>query len=127
MQIQSIDVTKLVMDRPTDEDGFNHEFVAELAKSISANGLLHAPSVVPVEGRDGYFKVVAGRNRIYACGKILGWKEVECNVLDALEAEKIEHLKLAENIFRKATTDEQRLKSIVRWHDIYTKLHPGSE
>jgi hypothetical protein len=127
MQMQSINVSNLVMDRPTEEAGFNKDNLAELAKSIEANGLLHPPSVIPIAGRDGFFKVIAGRNRVYSCGKILGWKEVECNVVDLTEAEDIESLQLAENIFRKATTQEQRLKGIIRWREIYTTRHPGSD
>jgi hypothetical protein len=119
----SIPASHLLMDKPTD---FDKGKVEELARSMQHDGMIHRPVVRPIADRPGFYKVVAGRKRVYAAVKILGWTEVECDVRD-VDDEAAESIELAENVFRTALSDEVQLKFLVRWREIYVKRHPNAD
>jgi hypothetical protein len=126
MKLHTIPVAKLEMAKPADGE-FDKEFAGTLATSIKADGLLHNPIVTPVTGKPDFFRVVSGKHRIYAVGKILGWTDVECFVADATEVEALESIELAANVFVRALTPEQKQKSLIRWHELYVKRYPTVE
>jgi ParB family transcriptional regulator, chromosome partitioning protein len=68
----------------------------ELAKSIEEKGLLQP---ILVRTMDGYFEVVAGNRRYFAC-KSLGWKKIACHIIELDDRQAFE-ISLIENIQRK--------------------------
>ena len=68
----------------------------ELAKSIEQKGLLQP---ILVRTMDGYFEVVAGNRRFFAC-KALGWKKIACQIIELDDKQAFE-VSLIENIQRK--------------------------
>ena len=91
--------------------------VANLAKSISLIGLQTPISVLPAD-KDGKYPLVAGRNRLEACGK-LGHAEIEAKVIkDKVAAELWE---IAENLHRAELTAMQRSLSVGRWIKLTAK------
>src|SRR5579875_3508246 len=74
MRVQRIAVADIIADKPNpDERTFSKDFAINLARSIESEGLLHEPIVQPIPGQPGKYKPLAGRNRLYACAKVLGW------------------------------------------------------
>jgi ParB family transcriptional regulator, chromosome partitioning protein len=69
------------------------EKVAELIQSIQANGLLNPITV------DQEFNLVAGLHRLTAC-KLLGSKEIECNVINCSDADGARLAEIDENFVR---------------------------
>ncbi|AFZ00752.1 ParB/RepB/Spo0J family partition protein [Calothrix sp. PCC 6303] len=67
--------------------------VAELIQSIQANGLLNPITV------DQKFNLVAGLHRLTAC-KLLGSKEIECNVINCSDADGARLAEIDENFVR---------------------------
>ena len=58
-----------------------------LAATMDSHSLLSAITVRPVgygaaTSKNGQFDLVAGERRLRAAMEVLGWKEIECNVLD---------------------------------------------
>jgi ParB-like chromosome segregation protein Spo0J len=115
--IEAISVSNLVMNTLADSDKGKAE---ELAESIKRDGMIHRPVVRPSKDLPGSYKVVAGRKRIYAACEILGWTEVECDVID-VDDEAAESIELAENVFRTALSNEDQRKALIRWRAIYMK------
>jgi ParB family transcriptional regulator, chromosome partitioning protein len=69
----------------------------ELAKSIEEKGLLQP---ILVRTLDGYFEIVAGNRRFYAC-KALGWKKIPCHIIELDDKQAFE-VSLIENVQRKS-------------------------
>ena len=91
--------------------------VTNLAKSISLIGLQTPISVLPAD-KDGKYPLVAGRNRLEACGK-LGHTEIEAKVIkDKVAAELWE---IAENLHRAELTAMQRSMGVGRWIKLTAK------
>ncbi len=116
---------------PPDPDfvPFKKENVANLAKSIESDGLIHRPVVQPVSVPNGSGQVtkyqpISGSKRIYAMTKILGWQEIPCMVVDGLDAELAKSAEIAGNLFAMGLSPEQMQKSLVEWHRIYANRHP---
>jgi ParB/RepB/Spo0J family partition protein len=122
--IAAISVSNLLMDKPAD---FDKGKVEELARSIQHDGMILRPVVRPSKDLPGSYKVVAGRKRIYAAAKILGWTEVECDVTHDLDDEADESIELAENVFRTALSDEAENKALIRWYANYIKRNPNAD
>jgi hypothetical protein len=120
----SIPVSNLVMEKPAD---FEKGKAEELARSIESNGMIHRPVVRPMANMPEFYKVVAGRKRLYAAAKLLGWTEVECDVRGDLDDEAAESIELAENVFRTALSDEAQNKALIRWHAIHVKQHANAD
>jgi len=93
--------------------------IEELALSISSKGLLQPIIVRP---QDGKFELVAGSRRFAAC-KLLGWRKISCQIIEANEQESFE-VALAENIARNSLDPVEEAKAF----DIYIKKYGwGSE
>ena len=69
------------------------EKVAELMESIKNNGLLNAIVL------DQELKLVAGLHRLTAC-KLLGFKEIECNIIPYKNVEQARLAEIDENLIR---------------------------
>lgn len=91
--IGDIDTSKINQPKNIRHKIFDTE---ELAKSIEQKGLLQP---ILVRTMDGYFEVVAGNRRFYAC-KALGWKKIACHVIELNDKQAFE-ISLIENIQRK--------------------------
>jgi ParB family chromosome partitioning protein len=88
LPIESIQVGQAIRD-------IDIEFVAELAKSINANGLLQPILVRPIEQA---FEVVFGHHRLEAC-KQLGWKNISAFV-ETMSYDESFVTKIVENLQR---------------------------
>ena len=100
--------------RPVNLEGIN-----ELARSISAIGLLNPITI------DQEHTLVAGLHRLEAA-KRLGWTEIECNIctLDALQTELAE---IDENVVRTELSVIEYGELLERQKEIYESLHPETK
>jgi ParB family transcriptional regulator, chromosome partitioning protein len=91
--IGDIDISKIKQSK-----NIRHKIsdTEDLSKSIEQKGLLHP---ILVRTLDGYFEVVAGNRRFYAC-KALGWKKITCHIIE-LDDKQAFKVSLMENIQRK--------------------------
>ena len=125
-----ITIAEIKMDKPKPEERtFSKQFCEELAESIRLVGLIHRPVVREIKGDPKYkYRIVAGRNRLYACGKILMWTEIECDVApDTMSDQEARAVELAENLWRSGLDDAQTKKALAEWHALYVAAHPLSE
>jgi ParB-like chromosome segregation protein Spo0J len=97
---------------------FVKEFAEKLAKSIESDGLLHPPILFRSADKS-YYTVKAGRHRIYACCKILGWDFVPCIVLEEGDDDLAESIDYATNLFVNPLNEPQSRAAIHRWNEIY--------
>jgi ParB/RepB/Spo0J family partition protein len=77
-----------------------------LAEDINRNGMINPITVKAItdEGEEKgtvLYEVVAGRRRVLAATE-LGWKEIDCHILEGSEAERAEEIAGSENINRLA-------------------------
>lgn len=79
---------------------FDKEELENLAASIKSVGLLQLPKVRIHPENPQAFEIVSGHRRIRAASEILGWEEVECEVLECEDEFRIFQLCLEENIQR---------------------------
>jgi hypothetical protein len=120
-----IDPNLLLMSKPSEsERTFSRSFAEKLASSIEADGLLEPPVVRPASGKAGFYEVVAGMHRVYACAKILKWAAVPCAVVEGMSDDQAAAAKIAENVFRNPLTNEQRLLAVKRWYELYSRDNP---
>jgi ParB family transcriptional regulator, chromosome partitioning protein len=91
--IGDIDISKIKQPKNIRHKIYESE---ELAKSIEQKGLLQP---ILVRTMEGYFEVVAGNRRFYAC-KALGWKKIACHAIELDDKQAFE-ISLIENIQRK--------------------------
>jgi len=121
-----IERTALVIPPDRQRKEFDPEYIADLAKSITKNGLLHA---IVTRQKDGQTLLVAGENRIKAIDmlELLGDSYcyeatpvpagllpiVDLGELDPIDAEEAE---LEENIRRKDLTWQERAYATARLH-----------
>jgi ParB family chromosome partitioning protein len=77
-----------------------------LALDISQNGLLHAVTVMPLDG--GEFRLLAGLRRIKAA-QSLGWTEIEAKVVSPVDAESALRIEISENEQREPFTFTERV------------------
>ena len=96
---------------------FNKEFCGVLADSIRRDGLLHPPIVI--DNGDGTYSVKSGRNRVYACGEVLGSTTVSCFVLEPGEDDLAEAIEHAANLWVNPLTKPQFRLALQRWRNIY--------
>lgn len=94
-------------------------YVEELARSITAVGLLHPITI------DQDNILIAGLHRLEAA-KLLGWTEIECTVssVDGLQAELAE---IDENFVRAELTHRELGDLLLRRKEIYESLHPETQ
>jgi ParB-like chromosome segregation protein Spo0J len=79
MEQNTIKILPIEKIRDPFEKNRDDRVVANLVKDIKRNGLRH-PLWVD-EKEDGFFNIIDGSHRLAAI-KILGWKEVKCQVTD---------------------------------------------
>ncbi|MCK1279476.1 ParB N-terminal domain-containing protein [Bradyrhizobium sp. 61] len=109
---------------PPGRRALNEETVVSLMKSIEAIGLQSPPAVRLVtmmlegEEQDNVPVLVYGHHRIEAA-KRLGWKWIECLVLD-LDDIAAELTEISENLHRAELTVLQRDEQIARWIELTT-------
>ncbi len=97
-----------VIGRNRNESEFTKDALAELMRSIAAQGLLQPIVVTPVAG--GRFHLIAGQRRLEAC-KLLGWKQVPAvHRKDA--AEDVYSLRLAENVQRRELSFDEEADQV---------------
>jgi ParB/RepB/Spo0J family partition protein len=127
--LKAISIDDLVMDKPNPEDRtIVKDFAENIAKSIQSDGLLHEPIVRSIPDRPGKYKVIAGRHRVIACSKYLGWTEIPCKIApESMTDEEAKAIELAENLFRNNLDNNQLKKALAGWHAIYIKSHPLAE
>ena len=76
MNVKKISIDKIKKRKRVRE---NVRGIKDLAKNIEEYDLLNPITVIPLDG--GFFLLLAGDRRLEAC-KLLGWKEIDANVLD---------------------------------------------
>ena len=69
-----------------------------LAEDMNQNGMINPVTAKPTDS-EGVFDVVAGRRRVGAA-KLLGWKDVDCNILEGDEINRADEIAIAENVNR---------------------------
>ncbi len=79
MDVRSIPLEELLPPLYPVRRVADDEKMAELVRSIQANGLLHPLVVIP---EDGAYRILAGHRRFIAVSG-MGWEEVPCNVIEA--------------------------------------------
>jgi len=80
--------------------------IDELAEDIRQNGLLNAVTVMPLEG--GELRLLAGLRRIKAA-QLLGWTEIEVNVVTPANAEEVLRIEISENVQREPFTFSEKV------------------
>jgi ParB/RepB/Spo0J family partition protein len=96
--LKRIPIKQIVLaqnDRPEITEGS----VMELKDSIAAIGILQAPVVRPVEGKENQYELVAGYRR-HHCAMLLEWSEIDCTVKELTDTEA-RVVRLTENLQRK--------------------------
>ena len=93
--------------------------VEELAKSISAVGLLNPITL------DQHSTLVAGLHRLEAA-KLLGWTEIECTAI-GMNTVQAELAEIDENIVRTRLNRQELCEQLLRRKEIYEMLHPEAK
>ena len=123
--VKLVKTNAIRMTTPDPEKRIFDEKVAEsLAYSIETEGLLNPPIVEALP--NGEYKVLAGRHRVHACAKILGWQEISCLVLTEPDEELVESIDLATNLLTHPLNESQRRWAIQRLLELYEKRYPAS-
>jgi hypothetical protein len=103
---RSIDVKNIVYENlPSAED--NNNLALRIAKSTERIGYLLHPIGVKERPEKDLYDLVYGKYRFKAVKDILGWKRIECLVLNDEESKLA---KLTENLDRKDIKDLERIK-----------------
>lgn len=93
--------------------------VGGLMKSIAEIGLLNPITVTKKH------RLIAGAHRLAACKK-LGWKEIECNVME-LDGLKAELAEIDENLVRHSLSHIEEGEQLLRKKEIYEMLYPETK
>ncbi|MEO1375613.1 MAG: ParB N-terminal domain-containing protein [Cyanobacteria bacterium J06635_10] len=93
----------------------NDKKVEQLQKSIQLNGLLNPITV------DENFNLIAGLHRLTAC-KLLGFKEIECNIVTYDSEEQARLAEIDENLIRNELEPLERGKLVLEREKILVKL-----
>ena len=102
-----------------DRTELDSETVQSLAKSIAVLGLLNPITL------DQNNELIAGLHRLEAV-RMLGWKEIRCNVCD-LEGLRKELAEIDENIVRRTLDYMEECTQLARRKVIYETLHPETK
>jgi ParB-like chromosome segregation protein Spo0J len=125
MTEQTIPVECLTIEKPdTTRTPFTKDFCHSLADSITKDGLIQLPVVMPVAGKPGTYKVICGRKRVYTCAKILNWTDIPCRVATDLDEQLAKAMEYAENLFRMGLDELQTKLSIKDWSSIHQARYP---
>jgi ParB family chromosome partitioning protein len=100
-----IDINKIVVN-----DRIRHDYgdLEELAEDIRTNTLLNPP-VVNTKNPDGTYTLIAGERRLRAMRDVLGYTQVDVNVVPAEDDEHALLMEISENECRKEFTKTERL------------------
>ena len=98
-----IEISKIMVAERIRKQSVNIE---ELAADIEMNGLLNPVTVMAVGG--GEFQLLAGLRRIMAA-QLLGWTEIEVNVVSPADAEAALHIEISENEQREPFTFSEKM------------------
>lgn len=98
----------------------NQEKVKEISESIKEIGLLN-PITITKEN-----KLIAGLHRVEAY-KLLGFTEIECNVLKLKDSLKLELAEIDENLIRNELSALVRSEQLLRRKEIYEELYPDTK
>lgn len=93
----------------------NDRKVEQLKKSIELNGLLNPITV------DHNFNLIAGLHRLTAC-KLLGFTEIECNIVSYDSDERARLAEIDENLIRNELEPLERGKLVLERENILVKL-----
>ncbi len=93
--ILEIDINKIITNPDQPRKSFNQEALEELAKSITAHGIIQPITVVP---KDNYYVIVAGERRFRACC-LCGLKQIPVIIKNFSEQDAKE-IALIENLQR---------------------------
>lgn len=93
----------------------NDEKVEQLKKSIQFNGLLNPITIDP------NFNLIAGLHRLTAC-KLLGFKEIECNIVTYDSEEQARLAEIDENLIRNELEPLERGKLVLEREKILVQL-----
>ncbi len=117
---------RLIVEPPDPEDRtFSREFCEHLGRSIESEGLLQPPVVQEVDDPPDHYRVLAGRNRVYACVKILGWDHIPVRVArSGMDRDECKSIEIAENLWRNNLDPHQLRKALAEWERIYAARHP---
>jgi ParB family chromosome partitioning protein len=98
--------------------------VDALAESMDDQGLLQPIVVRPYKGGD--YWLVAGRHRFEAAQKCK-WVDINCTVLDDIEADQAELIEIAENLIRADLSSAEEAKHLDRYKELYEKTHGNAK
>jgi ParB/RepB/Spo0J family partition protein len=94
--------------------------VDALAQSMADQGLLQ-PIVVRRYKGSNYW-LLAGRHR-YEAARKLNWVEINCTVLDDIEADQAELIEIDENLIRANLSPAEEAVYVARRKELYEKVH----
>ena len=80
--------------------------IPELAEDMKMNGLLNPVTVMRLD--DGEFRLLAGLRRIKAA-QLLGWSDIEVNILTPSDAEAMLQIEISENEQREQFTFSEKM------------------
>lgn len=100
---------KQLDDEP--EDTKLTQTIDGLAQNIAEHGLIH-PITVRKIPEQGTYQIVAGERRYLAC-KLLGHAEIECNVIEPTEEQRM-FISLSENLQRKDLSEVEKAEALNR-------------
>lgn len=95
-----------------------------LAASMKRHGLLHPVTLRKRPGR-GYW-IIAGAHRFVAAEK-LGWKQIDCVILDDCTPDEAELVEIDENLARAELSPAETAMHIGRRKEIYERQHPETK
>lgn len=113
--IRSLDVDSITRSPYQPRLEFDEEYIEELSKSISENGLIE---VIKVRSVSSGYELVAGECRLLA-HKRLGLKVIEAEVIQVSDVESAIQA-LAENIHRKNLSDLEIYLSLDRFESVFS-------
>lgn len=89
----------------------NDESFAYLKQNIKVNGIMNPIHVTQNKNKNGFYVVVDGRRRFESM-KQLGYKEIECFVIDSKSEAELQVIALIQNLHRKDINDIERCTAI---------------
>jgi hypothetical protein len=100
------------------------EIEPELIQSIKENGLFYPIIVVPSETDRGYYRLIAGMNRINAFFR-LERTHIPARIYPAgLDETTLELIEIEENLCRSELTTSQRFKALAKQKKLYEMKNP---
>jgi hypothetical protein len=112
------------IDVPESHRPADPQRVADLARSIAADGLLQPPAVRHAGGDllEPRYELIFGRHRLEAC-RSLGWTLISARVLD-IDAATARLAMHAENLFRSPLSGAEVIQALAEWRAAYEARFP---